>query len=252
MAWKILGTGTSQGVPVVGCDCSVCTSDDPRDQRLRCSAVVAKQGYRVLIDTGPDLRQQLLRACIHDVQAVVMTHEHQDHTAGLDELRAVNFQQGHSVPIYGRPSVLQRLRQQYAYIFDNSGYPGLPQIELRELPKQAFHLGPLEITPLPAWHGHLPVMGYRVGKVAYLTDVNQLPAETLQNLQGLEVLFLDALHRRPHHSHFHLAAAIEQAQAIGAQQTYFIHISHHMGRHAEVREELPPGIELAWDGLALP
>jgi phosphoribosyl 1,2-cyclic phosphate phosphodiesterase len=214
--------------------------------------VVARQGFQVLIDTGPDLRQQLLRAQLDDIQAVLMTHEHQDHTAGLDELRAVNFQQGHTVPIYGTPPVLRRLRQQYAYIFENSGYPGLPQIELRELPMESFSLGPLEITPLPAWHGQLPVVGYRVGKVAYLTDVNRLPAATLAKLAGLEVLFLDALHRRPHHSHFHLDAAIEQAQAIGARRTYFLHISHHMGRHADVLKELPPGIELAWDGLTLP
>lgn len=252
MAWKMLGTGTSQGVPVVGCDCAVCISPDPRDKRLRCSAVVEVEGYRLLIDTGPDLRQQLLRAQIHDVHAVVMTHQHQDHTAGLDELRAINFQQGHAVPIYGTPPVLARLRQQYAYIFENSGYPGLPQIELRELPAQPFWLGPLYVTPLPAWHGKLPVMGYRVGEVAYLTDVNQLPPATLQQLQGLEVLFLDALHRRPHHSHFHLAAAVKQAQAIGAKQSYFIHVSHHMGRHAEVDQELPRNMHLAWDGLELP
>lgn len=250
--WTVLGTGTSQGVPVVGCSCPVCRSDDPRDQRLRCSAVVENGSSRILIDIGPDLRRQLLRAQIHDVNAVLMTHEHQDHTAGLDDLRPINFQQGHSIPIYGRPQVLDRLRQQYAYIFENSGYPGLPQIDLRPLPEEPFVLGSLHIEPLLIYHGNLPVMGYRIGDVAYLTDVNYIPPATEKRLQGLSHLILDALHRRPHHSHFHLEAAIQQAQKLAPRHTHFLHISHHMGLHQSVEQELPSGIHLAYDGLRLP
>ena len=247
----LLGTGTSQGVPVVGCSCPVCSSTDPRDQRLRCSAIVEDGTTRILIDLGPDLRRQLLRAQIHDVDAVLMTHEHQDHTAGLDDLRPINFQQGHSIPIYGRPQVLDRLRQQYAYIFENSGYPGLPQIELRSLPEQPFDLGTLHVEPLPAFHGQLPVVGYRIGDLAYLTDVNFIPSATQERLQDLRHLILDALHRQPHHSHFHLEAAIEQAQKLNPTHTYFLHISHHMGLHEAVERELPPNIHLAYDGLRL-
>lgn len=250
--WTLLGTGTSQGVPVVGCSCPVCTSEDPRDKRLRCSALVSDGATRILIDIGPDLRQQLLRAEIHDVDAVLMTHEHQDHTAGLDDLRPINFQQKHTIPIYGRPQVLARLRQQYAYIFENTDYPGLPQIELRPLPEEAFDLGTLRVQPLPAYHGPLPVFGYRIADIAYLTDVNFIPPATEERLQGLHHLILDALHRRPHHSHFHLEAALQQAQKLAPRHTHLLHLSHHMGLHEAVEEELPSSIHLAYDGLCLP
>lgn len=246
-----LGTGTSQGVPVIGCDCEVCSSADYRDKRLRTSLHIRHQNLSLVIDTGPDFRQQMLRENIDTLHAVLLTHAHRDHTAGLDDVRAYNFRQNTSIPVYGSASALQQLQQDFAYIFGPNNYPGLPRIELRVIETQPFAIGSLEIIPLPVFHHRLPVLGFRIGSLAYITDANSIPNETLNQLKGLQCLVLNALQREPHISHFNLSEAIHMAQLIGAGKTYFTHISHKLGLHREVEKELPPGIELAWDGLCI-
>lgn len=248
--FTFLGTGTSQGVPVIGCHCAVCRSRDARDKRLRSSLLVEAQGQKILIDAGPDLRQQLLQNEREDIDAVLITHEHQDHTAGLDELRAINFQQGHAVPIYCTETVEQRLRKQYSYIFEGGHYPGLPQLELRRLPAEKFSIGAVEIEPLPARHAQLTVHGFRFGDMAYLTDANQIPSATEEKLQGLRYLTLNALRKEKHHSHFSLEEALHWGMRLGIKQLYLTHLSHHLGTHQAVSEELPSFAQLAQDGLS--
>ena len=249
--FEVLGSGTSQGVPVIGCDCPVCLSSDPKDQRLRSSFFVEKDGTRILIDAGPDLRQQLLRSGIVDIDAVLITHEHQDHTAGLDELRAINFIQKHAIPIYCTEQVENRLREQYSYIFQNSDYPGIPQIRFERIGKEPFKIGAIEIIPLQLWHANLPVSGFRFGPLAYLTDVNRIPESEEPKLQNLEVLILNALRQEPHHSHFTLKEAIAMADKFEVPQLYATHISHQMGKHGSVDADLKPGRNLAFDGLKM-
>jgi phosphoribosyl 1,2-cyclic phosphate phosphodiesterase len=249
--FEVLGSGTSQGVPVVGCACAVCASNSPKDQRLRSSFFVQKGQTRVLVDAGPDLRQQLLRSAIHDLDAVLITHEHQDHTAGLDELRAINFIQGHAIPIYCTEQVENRLREQYSYIFKNSDYPGIPQIHFVRLPEEKFQIGEMEIEPLKLWHANLPVTAFRFGPLAYLTDVNAIPENAYPQLQNLEVLILNALRQKAHHSHFTLEEAIAIAYKLQVPQLYATHISHQMGLHESIEKNLAPGRNLAFDGLKI-
>lgn len=249
--FEVLGSGTSQGVPVIGCPCPVCQSQDPRDNRLRSSFFVERENTRILIDAGPDLRQQLLRSGIHDLDAVIITHEHQDHTAGLDELRAINFLQKHAIPVFCSARVEDRLREQYSYIFKNADYPGIPQIELRTLPQESFQIGDLEIEPIHLMHWNLPVTGFRFGPLAYITDANQIPEREWSKLQGLEVLILNALRQEKHHSHFSLSEAVEIADKLKVPEFYATHVSHQMGLHESVEKKLAPGRKLAFDGLKL-
>ncbi len=246
-----LGTGTSQGVPVIGCDCEVCSSADYRDKRLRTSLHIRHQNLSLVIDTGPDFRQQMLRENIDALHAVLLTHAHRDHTAGLDDVRAYNFKQNTTMPVYGSAATLQQLQQDFAYIFGPGDYPGLPRIKLQPVESQPFTIESLEIIPLLVYHHRLPVLGFRIGGLAYITDANHIPDKTLEQLKGLQCLVLNALQREPHISHFNLSEAIQIAQLIGAGKTYFTHISHKLGLHREVEKELPPGIELAWDGLRI-
>ncbi len=249
--FEVLGSGTSQGVPVIGCTCEVCQSTDPHDKRLRSSFLVERGTTRILVDAGPDLRQQLLRSNTHDLDAVLITHEHQDHTAGLDELRAINFLQKHPIPIYCSERVENRLREQYSYIFNNSDYPGLPQIHFVRLPEKAFSIGAIEIEPLALWHWDLPVTGFRFGPLAYLTDVDRIPDSEWSKLDNLEVLILNALRQEKHHSHFNLEQAIAVADQIGVPQMFATHISHQMGKHEDIEQNMPSGRNLAYDGLKL-
>jgi len=249
---NILGSGTSQGVPVIGCKCIVCTSVDAKDQRLRSSAIIQSAKTTLLIDSGPDMRFQLLRAGIEDIDAVLITHEHQDHTAGIDDLRAINFIQKHSIPIYCSARVETRIREQYSYIFKNPDYPGIPQINFKRLPLDNFLIGDIEIQPLFLWHADLPVTCLRVGDCAYLTDTNNIPASELLKLQGLKNMVVNALRKEKHHSHFSLAEALALADHLGTENCYFTHISHQMGCHAAVQKELADNRFLAWDGLVLP
>jgi phosphoribosyl 1,2-cyclic phosphate phosphodiesterase len=247
---EFLGTGTSQGVPVIGCNCSVCMSSDRRDQRLRSSAVLRTQSTTVALDCGPDFRQQMLRAGCDHLDAVVLTHEHMDHVSGLDDLRALQFKQRKPTTIYCTELVEYRLRQQFAYAFLENPYPGSPRFEVeRIVPDRDFFVGGVRWTPLPVKHGGGEVLGFRVGDVAYVTDASFIPDSTLEKMCGLEILVLNALRVEPHYSHFHLAEAQEMAHRLAATHTYFTHISHHLGQHGAIDQDLPPGMALAFDGL---
>jgi phosphoribosyl 1,2-cyclic phosphate phosphodiesterase len=250
--FTFLGTGTSQGVPVISCPCPVCQSTDPRDHRLRTSGLLQQGDTTVVLDTGPDFRQQMLRANVDDLHAVVFTHPHKDHTAGLDDVRAYNYLQRKDMPIYLTEAVETHLRKEYYYIFEQPDYPGLPKLQLHRIdPEQPLSIGALTLTPIQVMHGRMPVLGYRCGDFAYLTDTNYLPPAAMEQLRGVRILALDALRRETHHSHFTLNEAVAVAEELGATQTYLLHISHLMGTHAETEAELPPHIRLAYDGLRI-
>lgn len=251
MRITLLGTGTSSGVPLIGCGCAVCRSVDFRDKRLRASVHIAVDDLSVVIDTGPDFRQQVLRLNLLQLDAVLFTHEHKDHTAGLDDVRAYNFRSGQDIPVYGRPTVLAQLQREFAYVFAPKKYPGTPSVQLHEINNEPFTVRNVRVTPIEAMHHKLPVYGYRIGDFTYLTDLNAIAEPELEKVAGTKVLVLDALQRDAHISHFTLAQAIELAQQIGAGQTYFTHISHKLGLHHEVEKELPPGIRLGYDGLQI-
>ncbi len=251
MTITFLGTGTSQGVPVIGCSCEVCKSLDYRDKRLRSSVHINVNNQSFLIDTGPDLRQQMLRENINRLDAIFFTHAHRDHTAGLDDVRAYNFLQNMDMPVYGTQQTLDQLRNDFAYIFEEHHYPGLPRIDLRPIKESSFVVNGVEITPLPVMHLKLPVLGFRIGDFSYITDANFISEETYNRLRGTKILVLNALQQEPHISHFTLQQAIEVAQKINAEKTYFTHLSHKMGPHAEVSKMLPENIQLSFDGLSV-
>ena len=251
MQVTFLGTGTSQGVPVIGCKCPVCSSLDFRDKRLRCSVHITSEAFSLVVDTGPDFRQQMLREGISRLDAVLMTHAHKDHTAGLDDVRSFNFLQSCDMPVYGRPEVLHQIRSEFSYAFSEHRYPGIPRIDLREIGEGDFDLNGITIIPLPVKHLHMEVMGFRIGDFAYITDANFIPEETFSRLKGVQVLVLNALQKEKHVSHFNLEEAIEVAGRVAAPQTYFTHISHKLGSHAEINSQLPEGIQLSYDGLRL-
>lgn len=251
MEFLLLGTGTSQGIPVIGCKCVVCQSSDPRDKRLRSSLLVRSAQSTVLIDAGPDMRQQLLRAQVEDIDALIITHEHQDHTAGLDEVRAINFLQKHDIPIYCTARVEKRLREQYSYIFRHKDYPGIPQIRFERLGADAFNIGDISFQPLELWHGSLPVHGFRIQDFVYITDANEIPEPAAHLIRGVKHIVINALRKEKHHSHFTLSEALDIADRLQIENMYATHISHQLGLHAEVEGELPPGRFLAYDGLKI-
>jgi len=246
-----LGTGTSQGVPVIGCTCEVCASLDYRDKRLRTSIHVAVDNQSFVIDTGPDFRQQMLREQIQRVHAVLFTHAHRDHTAGLDDVRAYNFMQEMDMPVYGTRPVLAQLRLEYAYAFSKEKYPGIPQLDLQEINDEQFIINNVSITPLPVLHMKLPVLGFRFGNFSYITDANFIPEKTFELLKGTEVLVLNALQLDAHISHFNLEEAIKIVEKIKPKKAYFTHISHKLGKHQAIEKKLPLHISLAYDGLQL-
>ena len=246
-----LGTGTSQGVPVIGCKCTVCKSTNPKDNRLRTSAYVEYMGLRVLIDAGPDFRQQLLRAHIDNVDAILLTHEHKDHTAGLDDVRAFNYINKRAIDIYAEERVQRAIKQEFSYAFAKDRVPGVPEFALHTIDEQPFQIGQAVITPLRVWHAKLPILGFRIADLAYITDANRIDDTELDKLTGLSVLVMNAVRRKPHISHYHLQEAIDVAQRINAKQTYLTHISHQMGLYNDVEKELPAGIALAYDTLEI-
>ena len=248
--FKFLGTGTSQGVPIIGCSCDVCVSGDPRDQRLRSSILLKTESAQVIIDSGPDFRQQCLRAGLDRLDGLVITHEHKDHVAGLDDIRPFNFRSGQDMPVFATETVQEALRREFHYIFRPNPYPGVPKVTLETIHENPFEILGDSWWPLPVMHHKLPVLGFRLGGLAYITDANHFSELALERLQGVDVLVLNALRRESHLSHFTLEEAIEWAQRIGARQTYFTHISHQLGRHADVELELPTGMALAYDGLS--
>jgi len=246
-----LGTGTSQGVPVIGCDCKVCRSLDFRDKRFRTSLHIAVDDQSFVIDTGPDFRMQMLRSKINTLDAVIFTHEHKDHTAGLDDIRPYNFLQQKDIPIFGRKQVLEQIQREYSYIFSDKKYPGIPRVTCVEIDERPFQINRTELIPIPVLHYKLPVLGFRLGNFSYITDANFIPEDSYKLLEGTKILVLNALQLEPHISHFTLEQAIDQAIQIGAEKTYFTHISHRLGNHEEVEKILPKGIFLAYDGLEL-
>ena len=247
-----LGTGTSQGVPVIACKCNVCLSDDNKDNRLRSSVLIETQGVTFAIDSGPDFRQQMLRENIQHLDAIVFTHEHKDHVAGLDDVRAFNFKSKVSMAIYCTEQVFQNLSREFHYVFDPKFlYPGIPKIQANIIQNKPFMVGDIEVVPIQVWHYKLPVFGYRIKDVAYITDANRIDEAEKEKLKGLKVLVVNALRKEEHISHFNLKQAIELATELQPEQVYFTHMSHLMGKHADIEVELPPNISLAYDGLEI-
>lgn len=249
---RFLGTGTSHGVPMIGCDCDVCRSADPRDNRLRSSICFeCDAGQRVLVDTTTDLRAQALRYDLRRVDAVLFTHSHADHVMGLDEIRRFNMLSGTPMPLYGTRATLDDLRRTFSYVFASDAPRGGGVPDLRLCPLEGpFCLAGLEIVPVPVRHGRWEVLAFRVGRFAYITDCNAIPPASMAALAGVEVLVLDALRRRPHPTHFSLDEAVAVSQTLGARETWFTHIAHELG-HAATCAELPRGMALAYDGLVL-
>jgi phosphoribosyl 1,2-cyclic phosphate phosphodiesterase len=249
-----LGTGTSIGVPVIGCGCPTCTSTDPRNNRLRCALVLGFAGGNLLIDTPPDLRTQLLREQIGVVHAALFTHDHADHVFGLDDLRLFPYYLGHPLPIYCEEQVEARIRKSFDYAFaaESQNYGGgVPQIEFRRIETEPFEILAQRVIPIRLGHGKFRVLGFRFGNIAYCTDTNDVPPESWPLLEGLDVLVLDALRHKPHPTHFSLDEAVDVARRLKARRTYFTHMSHDL-EHAATNASLPPGMELAYDGLRLP
>ena len=251
MQVTFLGTGTSQGVPMIGCTCAVCRSVDYRDKRLRVSVHLQVDGKSIVIDSGPDFRQQALRERIDHLDALVFTHEHKDHTGGLDDIRAYNFRQQQDMPLHAEPRVLEQLQREYAYIFADRKYPGIPQVELHPIVSETavFEVAGIPFEPIRAMHYKLPVLGYRVGNFTYLTDANHLGPEALEQMRGSEVIVLNALRHEKHISHFNFQEAVDILEDLAPARAYLTHISHQLGRHRDVEAQLPAFIRLAYDGL---
>lgn len=252
MKITFLGTGTSQGVPVIACDCRVCTSTDRRDNRLRVSVLIEANGRSIVIDSGPDFRYQMLRAGVKHLDAILFTHEHKDHVAGLDDVRAFNFRQQSEIDVFAHPRVQDALKQEFHYIFSAFKYPGIPRLELHNITDhQPFSVAGIEILPISVMHFQLPVYGFRIGDFTYITDAKTVSADEKEKIKGSRVLVLNALQKEDHISHLTFAEALALAEEIGAETTYFTHLSHRLGTHAEISEELPPNIQLAYDGLVI-
>jgi phosphoribosyl 1,2-cyclic phosphate phosphodiesterase len=246
-----LGTGTSQGVPVIACDCEVCTSTDPRDNRLRTSIMIESGDKNVVIDSGPDFRYQMLREKVKHLDAIVFTHEHKDHVAGLDDIRAFNYRQNSPVDIYATERVQAALKREFAYVFAEFKYPGIPQVNMHTINLEPFDIGSLHFIPIEVMHYKLPVLGFRIGDFTYITDAKTVSATEVKKIKGTKTLVINALQTQSHISHFTLDEALTFAQEVGAEKTYLTHISHRLGLHKEMSEQLPQGIEFAYDGLKL-
>jgi phosphoribosyl 1,2-cyclic phosphate phosphodiesterase len=245
----ILGSGTSQGVPVIACDCEVCSSLDPRDKRLRSSILISHGNKNYVIDTGPDFRQQMLNTGIKNLNAIVYTHEHKDHLAGMDDIRAFNYRSQEPMRIFCDDRVEEALRQGYAYVFSEDRYPGIPSVELHKIRNAPFQIDELLFTPIEVMHYRLPVFGYRIGDFVYITDAKTISADEKRKVLNAKVLVINALHRSKHISHFNLEEALEFIAEVKPEKAYLTHISHLFGKHDEILKELPPNVSLAYDGL---
>lgn len=250
MKITILGSGTSTGVPEVGCTCNVCTSEDKRDNRLRASILVETSGRNILIDCGPDFREQMLCREFRKLDGVLITHEHYDHVGGLDDLRP--FCRFGRVSVYAEDYVVHNLGIRMPYCFADHKYPGIPDIRLVNInPQESFYIDNVKITPVRVIHGKLPILGYRIGNMAYITDMLNMPVEGFKQLEGLDCLIMNALRIQPHISHQNLEEALANAARIGAKETYFIHMSHQIGLHREVKKKLPPHVHFTFDGMEI-
>lgn len=253
MKLMFLGTGTSQGVPVITCKCVVCRSSDSRDKRLRTSALIeTDDGRNILIDIGPDFRQQMLREEVTHIDAVLITHAHRDHVAGIDDIRAFNYVQQQPLDLYGNSIALNTLKRDYGYIFSEHEYPGLPEATLHEVSAdEPFMAAGVEVVPIAAMHKDLTILGYRIGDIAYVTDANYIAPQELEKLMGVKVMVLNALRREHHWSHYSLPEALSVIERVGPERAYLTHVSHEMGLHEEVSRTLPDWVCLAYDGLTV-
>lgn len=246
-----LGTGTSQGVPIIACKCPVCCSTNKKDKRLRTSALLTVDSQNLVIDSGPDFRYQMLRAKVENISAILFTHEHKDHTAGLDDIRAFNWVNKKAVSIYAEKRVQESLKKEYSYVFAEFKYPGIPQMNLFDINNEPFRINRTSIQPIRAMHLKLPVYGFRVGDLAYITDTNYIFPEEKEKLKGLKVLVVNALRKEPHISHYNVSEALNLVNELKPEKTYFTHISHQMGFHDVVEAELPENVFLAYDELEI-
>lgn len=249
MQVTFLGTGTSQGVPVIACECEICRSLDFRDKRLRVSVHLQIGETSLIIDSGPDFRQQVLRERIKTLDALLFTHEHKDHTAGMDDIRSYNFRLKKDMPIYGRDTVIEQLKREFNYIFSDFKYPGVPRVEINVIENKPFIVQGIEVIPVEVLHYRLPVFGFRIGDFTYITDANFIAEEELQKIRGSKVIVLNALQKEDHISHFTLSQAVALLEELQPEKGFLTHISHKLGLHAEVEKELPSFIRLGYDGL---
>lgn len=251
MKVTFLGTGTSQGIPVIGCGCEVCKSTDKKDKRLRVSVWIQTDDKSIVIDSGPDFRYQMLRAGVDDLDAILYTHEHKDHVAGLDDIRPYNYILKKRIDIYATDRVQEALKREFQYIFSEVRYHGLPQINLHTIANERFYVGRTEVIPFEVMHYKLPILGYRIGDFTYITDAKTISDVSLEKIKGTKILVLNALQKESHISHLTFDEAIAMAEKVGAETTYFTHISHNLGLHEAVSKELPANIKLAYDGLTI-
>lgn len=251
MKLTFLGTGTSQGVPVVACQCPVCQSDNLKDKRLRASVMINTEKLCLVIDAGPDFRQQMLSHKVLHLNGILLTHEHVDHIFGLDDIRAFNWVQKQATDIYAEERVQIAIKRIFDYVFANFRYPGIPQMHLHLIENKPFKIDDLEVIPIRGFHYKLPVFGFRFGKMAYVTDVNRLEDAEIEKLRDLDILVLNALRKEDHISHYSLGQALELIAKVKPKKAYLTHISHQMGFYAEVQKELPENVFLAYDGLEL-
>jgi phosphoribosyl 1,2-cyclic phosphate phosphodiesterase len=246
----VLGTGTSQGIPQIGCKCEVCCSSDKKDKRLRTSILIKVSDRNILIDAGPDFRQQMLNESIDKVDAIIFTHEHRDHIGGLDDVRTFNFMTKEPMDIYAEQRVQAALRKDFSYIF-TANYPGIPRLNLNTITEEAFFIANIKIQPIRVMHYNLPILGFRINDFTYITDANFMEEEEKLKILGSKVVFINALRKEKHISHYSLEEAIEVINQVSPRETYFTHLSHHMGLHEDVTNELPANMKIAYDGLRI-
>jgi phosphoribosyl 1,2-cyclic phosphate phosphodiesterase len=251
MKVTVLGSGTSQGMPVIACDCSVCASNNPKDNRLRSSIMLTIDGKNYVIDTGPDFRQQMLREKVQTLEAVIFTHEHKDHVAGMDDIRAFNFKEKRDMEIYCTAEVEVALKREFSYIFSDNNYPGIPKVKINRITNTAFSIGEIGFTPIQVMHFKMPVLGFRIGDFAYITDAKTISNEEKEKLKGTKVLIINALRITEHISHFNLEQALAFIEEIKPERAYLTHISHLLGRHDDIQKIVPKNVFLAYDGLVI-
>ena len=248
---NFLGTGTSSGVPMIACSCSVCTSADKKDNRLRSSILVSSQKTSFVVDTTPDFRYQMLRLQVKSLDAVLFTHPHKDHIAGLDDVRAFNFFQEQPMQLFANQMTLDALMREFAYAFADKKYPGVPNLELNAIGMETFLIVDIPVLPVQVWHMNMPVYGFRFGNFTYITDANHIDAQEKEKIRGSEVIVVNALRKEKHISHYNLDEAVELVQELQVPRAYFTHISHQLGLHSDIEKSLPPGMHLAYDGLTI-
>ena len=248
MKITFLGTGTSQGVPVIACNCAVCMSDNKKDKRLRSSILIESEETKIVIDTGPDFRQQMLRENVQQLDAVVFTHEHKDHVAGLDDVRAFNFKQQKDMDIYATLDVQNALKREFYYAFADKKYPGVPLLKLNTISDKTFKVGDITLLPIDVWHFKMPVKAFRIKNFTYITDANRIEEEEIKKIEGSEIIVINALRKEEHMSHFNLKQALDLLDRLKPKQAYLTHISHLMGKHEDVLSELPDYVTIAYDG----